>query len=582
METVLQLPDLLTPILQHFRVLPPNSDSDSGDNYPHFWRDALTSNQEKRTTLYRLALTNKAISQIALPILWSTLGGVAPLLGLIPGAEFSAAHGTWALNRGPLCEKDLLRFEQAARMVKHITILTKAGPRWGFQFKPFSDGQSFIFFEISRSLGNRPLLPSLQSLCVDACCDYASLLLVNTLKHVDISSARLEDEATPAVQELLSLLPTRAPLLEELYICCALSEGNLRDVLSLEYLQKLTLDFEESLWPVNHQKRHQFLKDLDARLPRLRKLDLGTLLEDNDHKISPWLEPGLVNYHFPSLENLAFSGGDDYLAKVLLRLRGVGLKSLVFLNSEPHSGVRHLAVDEAEAQEIEKFSAYKAMLILGEQHFRTLTRLEINGLRTENFHPGDLDPLFRISGMKHLDFHYARNVQIDDELISKMASSWPHLETLRLYSDPTSTCPTLASIEMFARHCPNLRRLSLDLDPGVVPLEDTQTILPLKHLTLFSVLSDARIGDDDRVSAIAKFLSKCFPALMFAFVEPSWDTQQAFGELGTWSSVFDRVLQDKDAKITERLRNVFSPPQTFPKIDFVIADGVGGSFSIPL
>ncbi|RXW14320.1 hypothetical protein EST38_g11535 [Candolleomyces aberdarensis] len=560
METVLQLPDLLNPILQYFCVLPPNSDSDSGDKYPHFSRDALTSNQEKRTTLYRLALTNKAISQIALPILWSTLSGVAPLLGLIPGAEFSAAHGTWALNRGPLCEKDLLRFEQAARMVKHITILTKAGPRWGFQFKPFSDGQSFIFFEISKCLRNRPLLPSLQSLCVDACCDYASLLLVDTLKYVDISSARLEDEATPAVQELLSLLPTRAPLLEELYIWCALSEANLRDVLSLEYLQKLTLDFEESLWPVNHQKRHQFVKDLDARLPRLRKLDLGTLLEDNDHKISPWLEPGLVTYHFPSLENLAFSGGDDYLAKVLLRLRGVGLKSLVFLNSEPHSGVRHLAVDEAEDQEIEQFSAYKAMLILGEQHFRTLTKLEIKGLRTEHLHPGDLDPLLGISGMKHLDFHHTRNVQIDDELISKMASSWPQLETFRLYSDPTSTCPTLASIQI------------------VVPLKDTQTILPLKHLTLFSVLNDPKIGDDDRVSAIANFSSECFPALVFAFVEPSWNPQQRFGEPGTWSSVFDRVLQDKDAKITERLRSVFQPQQTYPNI--VIADD--GSFSIQL
>ncbi|KAJ2921068.1 hypothetical protein H1R20_g16027, partial [Candolleomyces eurysporus] len=446
METVLQLPDLLNPIFQNFRVLPPNSDPDSGERYPHFSRDDLISNEEKRTTLYRLALTNKAISQIALPILWSTLGGIEPLLKLIPGAEFSAAHRTW-------------------------------------------------------------------------------------------------------------------------------------DVLSLEYLQKLTFDFEEPLWPVNHQKRHQFLNDLNVRLPRLRKLDLGDLLEDNDHTISPWLEPGLATYHFPSLEDLAFSGGDDYLAKVLLRLRGVGLKSLVFWSSEPCSGVGSLAVDEAEDQEIEKFSAYKAMLILGEQHFRTLTRLEIDGLRTEHFHPGDLDPLLRISGMKHLDFHHARNIQIDDELISKMASSWPHLETFRLYSDSTSTCPTLASIQTFARHCPNLRRLSLDLDLKVVPLEDTQTILALRHLTLFSVLNDAKIGDDDRVSAIAKFISECFPALLFAFVEPSWNP---VGEPRTWSSVFDRVLQDKDAKITERLRNIFQPQKTFPKIDFVIPDGVGGSITIPL
>ncbi|KAJ2933002.1 hypothetical protein H1R20_g4073, partial [Candolleomyces eurysporus] len=466
-------------------------------------------------------------------------------------------------------------------MVKHITILTKKDPRWhpGFQLQSFGVAQSSIFLEISRCLGNRPLLPSLQLLCVDAYCDYASLLLVDTLKCVDISRTRLEDEATPAVQELLSLLPTRAPLLQELYIRCGLSESNLQDVLSLEYLQKLTFDFEEPLWPVNHQKRHQFLEDLNVRLPRLRKLDLGDLLEDNDHTISPWLEPGLATYHFPSLEDLAFSGGDDYLAKVLLRLRGVGLKSLVFWSSEPCSGVGSLAVDEAEDQEIEKFSAYKAMLILGEQHFRTLTRLEIDGLRTEHFHPGDLDPLLRISGMKHLDFHHARNIQIDDELISKMASSWPHLETFRLYSDSTSTCPTLASIQTFARHCPNLRRLSLDLDLEVVPLEDTQTILPLRHLTLFSVLNDAKIGDDDRVSAIAKFISECFPALLFAFVEPSWNP---VGEPRTWSSVFDRVLQDKDAKITERLRNIFQPQKTFPKIDFVIPDGVGGSITIPL
>ncbi|RXW17349.1 hypothetical protein EST38_g8512, partial [Candolleomyces aberdarensis] len=258
----------------------------------------------------------------------------------------------------------------------------------------------------------------------------------------------------------------------------------------------------------------------------------------------------------------------DYLMKILLRLRGTSLKSIVFWDEdtawdEGEDGVPVLP-EEAE----EKFSVGKALSILGEQHFKSLTTLEIAAFsNTGTFRALDLEPLLRIAGMQSLDFHCARNTGIDDEFVLKMASSWPQLEMLRLFSDTRFGCPTLASVQAFARHCPNLHRLSLDFDPK---LDDYDTILPLQHLTLFSVFDDpGLLIRDDEVVAIARFLSGCFPALIFPFVERPTAYPPKPWRPGAWTAVFNRLLQDRDAREVKKLTGIFTPDniQIGPGID---------------
>ena len=86
--------------------------------------------------------------------------------------------------------------------------------------------------------------------------------------------------------------------------------------------------------------------------------DIGNLLEDHRSGIPSSLDPkATVSYKFPVLENLTLDGLDDNLAKVLMRLPGVSLKSLVFRTLEPI--IWHPFFEEdGEAEEEMQFSIY--------------------------------------------------------------------------------------------------------------------------------------------------------------------------------------------------------------------------------
>ncbi|RXW22394.1 hypothetical protein EST38_g3459 [Candolleomyces aberdarensis] len=332
------------------------------------------------------------------------------------------------------------------------------------------------------------------------------------------------------------------------------------DILKLEHLQKLTFALDSaSDWPVNEQGRYQFFKDLEC-LPKLRELDIGNLLEDHRSRISALLDPeATISYEFPALESFILNGFDDYLTKVLIRIPGSTLKSLVFRNTEgivwggPGDDDED-EENEEEAREIEEFSVYKALTVLGERHSLSLTRLQIDSF-WKSFDPDDLEPLLQATGLQHLDFQCTQNLGVNDQVILKMASAWPQLEFFRLFSEQSDndSGPTLASIQTFARHCPNLRRLSIDLDPKVIRLKDFDTIYPLKRLTLFSFTNNGRL-DKNKVPAVARFLAECFPALIFVYNEiPLMSSEQ--GE-ERWSAVFRRLLRDKNSEELDIIRSV--------------------------
>ena len=96
MEAVFTTPELVDLILGYFRVTPSN-DSPGRVQHIHICKDDLRvmSDDEKRATLYRMALTNKAISHTALTILWFTIDGILPLIKLVSGLEYSDLFGQW-------------------------------------------------------------------------------------------------------------------------------------------------------------------------------------------------------------------------------------------------------------------------------------------------------------------------------------------------------------------------------------------------------------------------------------------------------------------------------------------------------
>ena len=96
MEAVFQTPELVDLILGHFRVIPSN-DSPSSRERIHVSKEDLRvmSDNEKRATLYRMALTNRAISHTALTILWFTIDGILPLIKLISALKFNKLVGQW-------------------------------------------------------------------------------------------------------------------------------------------------------------------------------------------------------------------------------------------------------------------------------------------------------------------------------------------------------------------------------------------------------------------------------------------------------------------------------------------------------
>jgi hypothetical protein len=90
MHPVLQIPELLDLILQNFCVFPPIP----GRRMTLSPEDLL-SDKDKRRALYYATLTSRGIAKCALPILWSTIDGVAPLLRLIPSLQLDITLKKW-------------------------------------------------------------------------------------------------------------------------------------------------------------------------------------------------------------------------------------------------------------------------------------------------------------------------------------------------------------------------------------------------------------------------------------------------------------------------------------------------------
>ncbi|KAL1702703.1 hypothetical protein EV121DRAFT_209414 [Schizophyllum commune] len=127
-----------------------------------------------------------------------------------------------------------------------------------------------------------------------------------------------------------------------------------------------------------------------------------------------------------------------------------------------------------------------------------------------------LRPLLPFSHLARFILPVTSNIEIalDDDAVDSLARAWPRLEVLEVYTvrRPSSAPPpvcTINALSSFARHCPLLRLLGMELDatvvraldPSVVPVQSSLWQLQVYHSPIESPAD------------VAAFLSTLFPNL---------------------------------------------------------------------
>ncbi|KAJ6545414.1 hypothetical protein B0H19DRAFT_1167630, partial [Mycena capillaripes] len=117
--------------------------------------------------------------------------------------------------------------------------------------------------------------------------------------------------------------------------------------------------------------------------------------------------------------------------------------------------------------------------------------------------------LFCFTCLKLVEITVPVGYNIDDATISDMACAWPHIEQLFLRAMGGRRC-TLLALVPFARHCPQLREVSIPLDFSSIPLPVDGAV----QETLWDLGWDLGTPIDAGISnSVAEFLASIFPNL---------------------------------------------------------------------
>jgi hypothetical protein len=278
-----------------------------------------------------------------------------------------------------------------------------------------------------------------------------------------------------------------------------------------------------------------------STLPKLQALSIGLLHELSGSSMAPKsLHASLSGriYPFLTLKNLCLHASNPIARAVLPAIRAPGIMNLDLVPSEgdwvmPCPGDSDVLSTVARTQ-------YRNLSTLRVQYW---TALEAAWL----------EPLLQIPGLRCMDMDLSKCSSLTDDLIDRMASSWPQLEHFRLYSSRGDVNLPIHGIQAFARHCPNLLSLSLDLKAGDIPSPmATKGLVPLGKLVIFSVSSWSKIHGDQEVDFIEQHLRVVLPSLQLAYVERRDACDFGIEQKEDWDFAFDRIHQDLDPVLQEQ------------------------------
>ncbi|KAH9834058.1 uncharacterized protein C8Q71DRAFT_770787 [Rhodofomes roseus] len=419
------------------------------------------------STLVAFALTCRTFLEPALDVIWRKQNGLGHLVECLP-------RDLWTISPGepldilllqeptrPTVEQDWERFDFYARRVRELRCHPS---KYLMHSSRITSERLFLWLHLSRS--GHQLLPNLTILTwtsMSSLVYYGSahLLFGRQLSVLSIGST-VPSTNSGAIAHALLRLPPRSPNIQELEVYF-MEQGN----------------FFQSTQPI--------IGDIFTSLQRLKCLSIHTnipMLYDDFAKLTTLpqlLVLNLTNGSGPILVAGPSRQGRDAFPDVTFRT----LETL------------HLSCDFMEncidVLSVCRFPCLKRVCPVSNRISDAVTlgralqlvheRCSHTSLEAVQVYVGDWSSIrtseaITIADIKPLcKFHHLRSftiitemcIVLDDRAVEELATSWPQLEDLHLsslapYPWPTPTATTLAGVAHFARYCPLLTTLEIDVN----------------------------------------------------------------------------------------------------------------------
>ncbi|KAJ7658153.1 hypothetical protein DFH06DRAFT_1327441 [Mycena polygramma] len=460
-----------------------------------------------RKALASLARTCRLFSEIALDILWREPGSLLFLLKCFPQHtwETEASQSDNDLWLEKFHFRTVIRprdWDRVLFYAPRIQSITLAGSSFDDSL-PLLDAVEVL----AVSLPTPILLPNLRSLTVGcrepALYPYIRLFLASSITSI---SLRL----TPTIGHLsqlslLSRLPSHLPSLTDIRIIAYGDDRIRQDVLEEVSSSRFCAGSSSDCGSDGRTAYQQL-----AFLPALKDLEVDSL----DGCPPPTVTP-LDARSFSSLQRLrGRTSNVQFASHLLKRLQKTPLQDLSLSFSAMAACI-----------------AFSGLLATLRDHcsHHHLTSISIT-LSTAIPHPGQeeryavtpavLRPLLVFPNLSRLFIVSASDYRLDDNFIEAMSTAWPKISRLYFHRHsrdgaiPTwGGSVTLSALAAFARRCPMLADLELDVDARVVPAgPHPSSHGPVVRQTSlkYTTVGASPIKSPSRV---AHFLSSIFPAL---------------------------------------------------------------------
>ena len=505
---------------------------------PAFFDDTWDIDRKTRKYLLSAALTYKPFFEPAMNLLWKTMESIIPFLKILP--EFVKAEDIYVSLFLFLEHKNLImaiiqtireeilphhrdRFNMYGRKVRYLYLKS---------FQELVRGHAIALLQ-SISDSNQNLFPGLKMIYIPAfevtgyprnleCLNILFLALSSSLVTVSLGGINTSSDEFAA--SFLSILSQRASSLQELILGGRLSPNSLKLVSKFSKLEVLSISGQNSVLQTSFLERCSVLENLTHLSVNL---DASSTFSISD--LTPYLSG------FAALQALQLGGSPVELSKVLQSIAPPSLESITITCS---SSSRHQPPESESValciQECGRISpTYRIQLRFGGA-----------GRNPTIVSDRSLSSLQSCKSLQILDIS-GITLHITDDIIRDLCDggAWRSLRYLHLPPSESEHSPSLSSLKILARNCPDLQSLVISINFQNMPLLDF-SVLPnerasriphsLKRLLILKV-PDARIGETNTITvaiSVSLFIEYHFPNLEKAKLSSDFSV-----DIDWWKSV---------------------------------------------
>ncbi|KAH9937940.1 hypothetical protein B0H21DRAFT_757902 [Amylocystis lapponica] len=441
-----------------------------------------------------LSETCRSFRDAALPVLWSDLDSLVPLIKLLPPHtwhEVVDQHGTRHLELQSIETLDLTRVAQYAQFVKFFT--------WSYNEDVSITSLARVFSQILRL--REHLFPNLRGISWredrKELFPYLSMMTGPGLLALRLDGSPEDHEMVAGVFSDIKTHCTELGLLDAINI---LDEPKI-----INALAEIMLSGVDSLLLVNTD--YYLDSDGVCALAQMPQLDTARVRIDSHALHGLVLPSARPNFSVLGALKVDLEVLDEGSLKLIQAIQSPKLETIVLrVASQPWN--TDVLKEHLEALVQAPFSKVLQHLNLAfDRYFDDDIELPEDDAGVT----GDtLNSLLRLPSLVEINLSLAR-LSIDVPFLSVLARTYPNLEILNL--SPTTAdcgCVPLEALVHFAQHCPNLEALGLRVDALHAP-DAPSRVLPSMWPRLEALfVADSPVADPERVTA---FLLAVFPRL---------------------------------------------------------------------